>query len=278
MLGGPRNRGARTPVRDQQRSRPICASLLCCNLYSTQLAVDAVTILHAAVDLSRHVVDHMDANLPCHCCLLLHCMLQRGVLRGFESTQVTLSFAPARQQVYNARAALLLLPPDVEAATGAGSSPAGKPSMLSITAANVQSVYQEDAIAEQRANDGTAAVAAEPLEESGEKLILTIVGEATEGALRIEPSNVSFGAVHVGTPQSRTLSLINQSNGVLRYSIQLVDEAPEGVDRSAAACEFGAATAAALASSCDGADCAGASTEQLEDCWVDDAEGIVNAR
>jgi hypothetical protein len=71
--------------------------------------------------------------------------------------------------------------------------------------------------------------------------------------------------------------LINQSNGVLRYSIQLVDEAPEGVDRSAAACEFGAATAALMAGS-GGAAGAGSGAGGLEDCWIDEPEGIVNAR
>jgi hypothetical protein len=213
-----------------------------------------------------------------HCLLSCH-VLQRGVLRGFESTQVTLSFAPTKQQVYNARAALLLLPPAaVEAASTAADSSSGchGPSVLSITAAGLEPAAQADAAAEEQAAD-EAASAAYSATESVEKLILTIVGEATEGALRVEPSNVSFGAVHVGHPQSRTLSLINQSNGVLRYSIQLVDEAPGGVDRSAAACEFGAATAALLAGSA-GAGSVGGGAGRLEDCWLDEAEGIVNAR
>jgi hypothetical protein len=215
--------------------------------------------------------------------LVLHLSLQRGVLRGFESTQVTLCFAPARQQVYNARAALLLLlPPNaVDAGTAADSSSAGGPSVLSITAAGLEEAGQAEFEAEQQAtgeaDPAAAAAAADQLAKSAEKLILTIVGEATEGALRVEPSSLNFGAVHVGHPQSRTLSLINQSNGVLRYSIQLVDEAPTGVDRTAAACEFGAATAALLAGSGAG-DSAGSGAGRLEDCWVDEAEGVVNAR
>jgi hypothetical protein len=211
-------------------------------------------------------------------------VLQRGVLRGFESTQVTLSFAPAKQQVYNARAALLLLlpPAAMEAASTAltdNSSGGQGPSVLSITAAGLELAGQADLEAEEQAADETAAgtLHSGADSDSVEKLILTIVGEATEGALRVDPSSVSFGAVHVGHPQSQTLSLINQSNGVLRYVIQLVDEAPEGVDRSAAACEFGAATAALLAGSSK-AGGAGSGVGRLEDCWLDEPEGIVNAR
>jgi hypothetical protein len=138
---------------------------------------------------------------------------------------------------------------------------------------------QADTEAEEQAADEAAVETAYSAADSDsvEKLILTIVGEATEGALRVEPSSVSFGAVHVGHPQSKALSLINQSNGVLRYSIQLVDEAPEGVDRSAAACEFGAATAALMAGS-GGARGVGSGAGRLEDCWLDEPEGIVNAR
>jgi hypothetical protein len=204
---------------------------------------------------------------------------QRGVLRGFESTQVALCFAPARQQLYNARAALLLLPPDAVAAAAAAadSSSAPGPAVLSITAAGLETVGEAELEEEQQTMLSAEPADSAAVAESAEKLILTIVGEATAGALRVEPSSISFKSVHVGHPQSRTLSLINQSNGVLRYSIQLVDEAPEGVDRSAAACEFGAATAALLAGS-GTAGSAGSGAGRLEDCWVDEAEGIVNTR
>lgn len=209
-------------------------------------------------------------------------MLQRGVLRGFESTNVTLSFAPLKRQTYDARAALLLLPPSaVAAATAAdtaavaataGGSSAGPP-VLSITAAGVE---VEQARLD---SDQTAAVesqeAAPPHfdSSSAEKLILTVVAEATQGALRVDPSNVSFGVVNVGHAQRRQLSLINQSSGILRYSVELVDEFPEGVDRTAAACEFGTVTAALLATTAGNEGRPG-----LQDCWVDEPEGLVSAR
>lgn len=209
-------------------------------------------------------------------------LLQRGVLRGFESAKVAVNFAPTVQQVYNARAALLLLPPD--AVTSDASTAAAIPiaaevgasaSILSITAAGLEESGQQAADVATAAADVQRQQQQSAADSSdAEKLILTIVGEATKGALSVEPSTVSFGVVNVGYPQHKTLSLINQSHGVLRYSVELLDDSPEEVERDTAACEFAAPTAALLA----GAGGAAGGRGCLQDCWVDEADGIVNAR
>eukprot|EP00879_Flechtneria_rotunda_P014773 GHRR01015437.1.p1 GENE.GHRR01015437.1~~GHRR01015437.1.p1 ORF type:complete len:1087 (+),score=398.72 GHRR01015437.1:1465-4725(+) len=188
-----------------------------------------------------------------------------GVLRGFESTQVRVSFAPIKQQVYNARAALLLLPPNA-AAGAAGSGGAADDNCQQPTSADAnQDVEMEDSQrpADNRQNSPTDFADAE-------KLILTIIGEATQGALSIEPADGNFGAINVGYPARRNFQLTNKSNGVLRYSIELVNHAPELIDTEGAECDFGTAVAAAD-SNCE-------TQHGSRDAWIDEPEGVVNAR
>lgn len=258
----------------------------CCAVYCTAVVRIITTILQPFQFCHRPRASNFTQRIQSTFIALLLC-LQRGVLRGFESTKVAVNFAPVAQQVYNARAALLLLPPDevkANASTAAAAAlstvveaPADASNISNMTTAGLQESGQP--------NDAglTAAELSLPVQQQeeadsrdSEKLILTVVGEATQGALRVEPSNVSFGVVNVGYPQHRTLTLINQSSGVLRYSVELVVDSTETIERDTAACEFAAPTAALLAGA--RGDDAGGGRGCLEDCWVDEADGVVNAR
>jgi len=205
--------------------------------------------------------------------LCLHCMnLQVGLLRGHERAIVTFSFSPVKQMVYNARAALLLLPPDAVQASAAVSC-----CEEAAAGPGKQQQGTEGVVLEQGAEPPGDSQQAEILDTAtaGEKLIMTIVGEATQGALTIDPPVVGFGVVHVGCPLHKTLSLINQSDGVLRYSVEVADESATGTDQSAAACLFGVSAAAAL----EGHGCMGGNSSGLNGpCWVDEPDGIISAR
>lgn len=233
------------------------------------------------------------------CCL----SLQAGLLRGYESAKVTVDFSPMRQGLYSARGALLLLPANVAALSTAQpmlpavAAPAAGASLVHITPTALE--YGEAAAAdldaeeqqqeqEQGAAGSTQSAAASSTNLSCEKLIMTITGEATQGALCIEPASLAFGDVNVGYPQRKTLKLINQSAGVLRYHVTVIDESPEGVDCSEVPCEFGSA-AAVLSESLSGAAGNGVSTAgttgsadfsggAAADCSLDAPEGLVDAR
>jgi hypothetical protein len=218
---------------------------------------------------------------------------------------VTVDFSPMKQGIYSARAALLLLPAAAAAATTArlalaadsktaAKAAAATASLLHVTPTALE--YGEAAAAdldeeqqqEQRAA-GSSPAAASSSRLACEKLVMTVVGEATQGALSIEPASLSFGNINVGYPQRKTLKLINHSAGVLRYHVTVVDENPEGLDCSEVACEFGSASAA-LSGSLSGAACSGASTASITgsaavagdgaaaDCTLDAPEGLVNTR
>lgn len=122
---------------------------------------------------------------------------QLGILRGNESCEVSWTFSPLDSQTYNNRAACLLLP--VDAAT--------------------------DFIQQQ-----LEAPESSPMEASldglqgTEQAIISLLGEGTQAAMSIEPQNLDFGSVKVGYPVTRTLHLTNQSDGVLRYTLELLEE------------------------------------------------------
>lgn len=143
-----------------------------------------------------------------------------GLLAGGESCEVAVSFAPAAAQRYEGRAALLLLPPgaaqgeeqegEQEVDTGA-TGPAGP------TTGSGNGGAAEAAEAA-----GVAAAAA------AGKVILSIVGEGTPGALSVEPAAAHFGALRVGYPASRTLTLVNHSDGLLRYRVSVAASSSAG--------------------------------------------------
>lgn len=249
------------------------------------------------------------------------CCLQCGVLRGYESATIGISFAPLKQGAHNARAALLLLPLDAvtDPALQAAPSTAQPRSMAAYAeaaAAKAAAVLDAQGLpaevpVPQGSPPATATAAGDAPAASGthsssagskqhgsvagEKLILTIVGEATQGALCIEPSSVAFGSIKVGYTLTRPLTLINQSTGVLRYSVSIEryeqDEhgscgsssssKSRGVDLSEAACEFSSPTSAlsgGQAGSAAAAAVAGGAAGVERDCWVNAPEGMINPR
>lgn len=50
-------------------------------------------------------------------------------------------------------------------------------------------------------------------------LSVNLVGQGTVGALTLQPTSIDFGTVSVGYPVKRSITLLNQSGGNLRYSI-----------------------------------------------------------
>lgn len=215
-------------------------------------------------------------------------VIQGGLLRGYESVKVVATFSPVKQGLHNARAALLLLPAAAASLRGAGplaapsSAAFGSPSVVHVTPTAIEygqaAATELDAAEEQQQQpDATGAFAADSTGTGSgssnrlacEKLILTIVGEAKQGALSIEPPSLAFGSISVGYPQRKALKLINQSAGVLRYHVTVEDENPAGVDPSEVPCNFGSGAAVLTRA----ADAGGAA-----DCWLDAPEGLVNAR
>jgi hypothetical protein len=64
---------------------------------------------------------------------------------------------------------------------------------------------------------GAAAGAAT---QGPEQVALHVQGEGTPGALVIEPPLLDFGPVKVGHAVKRVVNLVNNSDGVLRYSLE----------------------------------------------------------
>lgn len=58
------------------------------------------------------------------------------------------------------------------------------------------------------------------IEEVVDQVALKVVGEGTAGAMAIEPAAIDFGPLKVGHPVKHTVNLVNQSDGVLRYSLE----------------------------------------------------------
>jgi len=205
---------------------------------------------------------------------------ESGVLRGGESCEVTVSFSPNAAQAYEARTALLLLP--LEGAAAAAEEDAGGNSGNS-------SSPDLTAAAEQQA-EGTVTEAA-----ALGKTVITIAGEGAPSAISIEPRDgVWFGPVRVGYAEQRSLTLINQSDGLLQYRIGLSEEAAaddsNGVGAGAGVGDESTpgSLAASMAAASAAADAAaepivletasiGSSSSSCE-WWVDEPEGVVGGR
>lgn len=217
------------------------------------------------------------------------------MLRGFEAARVTVTFAPGKSGVFDARAALLMLPPDAfsnaaptaaPAVEAAGCQDSSLASGAALAAAAYGEAACEEAAAgldngrEQQLDAGAFVSTSSSPYSAANKLILTIVGEATQGALAITPASITFGSISVGHPRTQVLALVNQSGGVLRYRLCIVEGDPQGgVDAADAACEFSSPASvlgAGLATGGDGGD--GCSSACQTDCWVDAPEGTINPR
>jgi hypothetical protein len=138
------------------------------------------------------------------------------MLQGGESCEVTVRFTPCAPVGYEARAALLVLaaeqlPRAIRRSTAGAGVRAGR-----LRGGAPASLCDEDDGSD--VGDGAAAAAA------ARKLVFQIAGEGTPGALVVEPADgVRFGPVRVGYREQRTLTLINQSDGLLSYQIDMDD-------------------------------------------------------
>ena len=219
-----------------------------------------------------------------------------GVLRGNESAQAIWSFAPGKQKTYDHRVSCLLYDPTDEAAAAAAQLPPPivssslQSSTLTPVATTEMSAREdeEDREHEIRDNDGVADAAATdevavgaapsvapappaPLLPPGVDCVkLHVVGEGTTGALAMNPPSLDLGTLPVGHAVTRTVTLLNQSDGVLRYCM---DCGPaEGAD--------GDGTREPGSTPVEFPD-AGLSTVDAKpglEVWVDEPEGAIPAR
>ena len=221
---------------------------------------------------------------------MLSDFFQWGILRGNQRTTVSWTFNPARQQTYDARAALLILPPAEAAAVAdhlaaAAAAEAGASALSSAAAPNcTQSARSGLLWTSLGASDGEdvtggpkdagcdlgsaegGSSSLPPITSSLEdvpKVVVQVIGQATNSALACEPAVLEMGAVRVGYPEHRTIRLVNQSGGVLRYSLDVVNEEPQGVEAAAVGVLFAPA---------------GEGEQAGQDAWVNEPEGVVGAR
>jgi len=195
-----------------------------------------------------------------------------GVLRGNESTQVTWTFTPSKQKMYDHKVACLLMDPPAGASKGAGE--AGELQLLLPSLQNKAAAAAAAAASAEEELELLGPGAPElSLQGTGtmstlDKVHLSLVGEGTQGALALDPGSLDLGPIRVGHAVQRTIALVNQSDGVLRYKIDCgPEEGADGVpEPGAAPIEF---TQQALS---------GVEPRPGLELWVDDTEGAIPAR
>jgi hypothetical protein len=120
------------------------------------------------------------------------------------------------------------------------------------------------------------------VDQDGEKLVLSVVAEATPSALRADPATVNLGVVHVGICQRQNVRLINESGGLVRYVMRIVaHEAGNCFSGDGAVpCIFGGGGLAELC----GTGCSvsgrggGHGPDDAAIAWVEQEEGFISAR
>eukprot|EP00798_Chlamydomonas_sp_ICE-L_P020949 gene20949-27801_t len=206
-----------------------------------------------------------------------------GILRGNESTQVTWTFAPSDQKTYDHRIPCMLLNPGEPAPVSRASTPAGgsQPTVMTMV---LDPALVALALDGDDAPDDAAQAADEadwhneveiditraktPQAPEHEKVLLHMVGEGTGGAMALDPPSLEMGALRVGHPVKRTVNLVNQSDGVLRYSLECVYDLEEDGTP-----EAGAAPVEFVSNSVDAI-----VIKPGVEMWVDEAEGALPAR
>ena len=195
-----------------------------------------------------------------------------GRLRGNESIQVTWSFAPRKRKTYETRIPCLLFE---SASSIQGLAPGAILSSPDPTSSSFTLPL---------ADGGGVEVDQSPtgpaLPEGVDRIFLKVIGEGTQGALALDPPSFDLGTLTTGHAVTRTLTLVNQSDGVLRYKLECQPTAPGGgedgealgdgeVETGATPVEFKPSLSSISAPSHVGP------TEEL---WVDEPEGIIAAR
>lgn len=124
----------------------------------------------------------------------------------------------------------------------------------------------------------TFYAAGAPSDLAGGKRILTLIGEGTAGVVTFQPESLELGEVQVGYHHSRPITLINNSDGCIRYALALVAESPANqideahhedlpVDFSSGPGALKTSKQANIAAS-----------RQMFEAWVDNPEGTLDAR
>ncbi|GBF91298.1 hypothetical protein Rsub_03618 [Raphidocelis subcapitata] len=205
-----------------------------------------------------------------------------GVLEGGESCEVTFTFAPRAARVYEGRAAVRLLPPEAVEAT------------LAAAATAVAGGERERSASPEEEGEGGASAGGP--DQLGQ-LVVSVVGEGMPSALSLEPAGgVDFGPLRVGYAARATVALVNQSEGVLAYRIE-IEEQPEAAERhggggEGAAGGCGRALAADMAAAAAAADAAAEAIVFEEgggegggggggggaEWWLDEPRGAVGGR
>ena len=149
----------------------------------------------------------MQWEVPQHLQPAFSVRLPAGVLRGNERQTVTWQFTPDRLGRHDGRVRCLLVPAQQTAGQASQESAAETLSLASMAATQLESGLME------------AAVPA---------VSLKLAGKCTKGAITLEPSSILMGTLAVGFPAARTVTLLNQSDGTLRYHLSCVAMPPGG--------------------------------------------------
>ena len=218
---------------------------------------------------------------------------ETGVLRGNEAAQVVWSFAPGKQKTYDLRVPCLLYDPSDEAAAAAAAAalhstvvaaapevafPKGSASQQSPAAGTTTEEGDsvdpdaEEGATEAAAPTGLPAPATAPLLPPGvDRVLLHVLGEGTAGALVLDPPTLDLGTLRVGHAVTRTVTLLNRSDGVLRYRVDCGPEAEADGPREPGSMpvEFPQTGLSAAV---------GEALRAGEEIWVDEPEGAIPAR
>ena len=129
-----------------------------------------------------------------------------GILQGNEKHEVSWLFAPSDRQTYK-----------LTASCSYGSVPSAV--AMQLAQGQPPSSPGQDQTALTSECMSAALVKAFSAENLTETLPVDLVGQGTVGALTLQPTSIDFGTLAVGYPVKRSITLLNQSGGNLRYSI-----------------------------------------------------------
>lgn len=129
-----------------------------------------------------------------------------GILQGNEKHNVSWLFAPSDKNTYNCTASCSY-----------GSIPSAL--AMQVTQGQFPSSPASSQTALSSADLNAALVRVFSAENLTETLPVQLVGQGTVGALTLQPTSIDFGTLAVGYPVKRSITLLNQSGGNLRYSI-----------------------------------------------------------
>lgn len=129
-----------------------------------------------------------------------------GILQGNEKHTVSWVFAPSDRATYN-----------FTASCSYGSVPPGLAMQLASRQSPASPGQDPTALTTADMTDALVKVFSE--QNLTETLPVNLVGQGTVGALTLQPTSIDFGPLAVGYPVKRSITLLNQSGGNLRYSI-----------------------------------------------------------